>query len=132
VLFGQRYYVFCYDSSGVQVFSRPLIESLPGIQIDVISYDELSGLAIVTTDQPHGFKIGSTSNLTIAGATPDTYDGTYWMLATGPTTLSFPLAVSSNPGQTTVGGTLSFIISMTAPYFNTTMVYRNGQFEVSP
>jgi hypothetical protein len=132
VLFGQRYYVFCYNSSGVQVFSRPLIESLPGIQIDAISYDELSGLAIVATDQPHGFKIGSTTNLTIAGASPDTYNGTYWMLATGANTLSFPLSVSSNPGQTTVAGTLSFIISMTAAYFNSTMIYRNGQFEVSP
>jgi len=129
---GQRYYVNCSDLSGNLIFSRPLIETLPGLQIDALSYDELSGFSFVTTDQPHGYAIGSTISLTISGAVPDAYNGTSVMLATAPGTLSFPLSAAANPGPAMIGGALNYLISICAGYFQSTMVYRNGQFEISP
>ena len=83
----------------------------------------------VTTTNPHGFKIGSTTSLTITGSNPD-YDGTYLMLAVGPSDLQFPY--TSDLGQGVTGGSLSYLISVTKGYFNSTLVYRNSQFEVSP
>ena len=131
-LFGQRYYVNCFDLSGNLQFSRPLIESLPGLTISTLAFDELTGLVLGTTDQPHGYKIGSTTQLTISGASPDIYNGTFLVFAAGPSSFSFPLSVSSDPGAATAAGVLSYIISIAAGYFNSTLVYRQGQFEVSP
>lgn len=131
-LFGQRYYVDCYDQSGTLQFSRPLIESPGGQTIQTLAYDELSGLAQGTTDAPHGFQIGSTTMLTVSGAAPDVYNGSFLVLATGPDTFSYPLVVSADPGAASAAGVLSYDISMTAGYFASTLVYRNGVFAVSP
>ncbi len=71
-----------------------------------------------------------TLNLTIAEASPDAYNGTYSMLVDSPTTLNF--AMTNDPGTLVTSGTLSYLISLCAGYFTSTMVYRNTQFEVSP
>lgn len=131
-LFGQRYYVSCYDLFGNLIFNVPLTESPTGVDIQTLDYDELSGLAEGVATGPHGFKTGSTTRLTIAGASPDIYNGTFLVLATGPTSFSFPLTVSSYPGPATMAGVLSFDISMSAGYFTSTLVYRNSSFVVSP
>lgn len=129
-LFGQRYYLLCTDQSGNIVFNVPLITSLPSAPIENLTWDGASQTATVTTVNPHYFPLGSTLDLTIAGASPTSFNGTFPMLSTGQDTLTFPLA--SDPGQMTVAGTLSYLISMTKGYFSSTLIFRNSIFEVDP
>ena len=60
-------------------------------------------VATVTTTSPHGFTNTDTLNLTIAGAAPSGYDGTFLCTITGASTFTYPLA--SNPGSETIAGT---------------------------
>lgn len=132
VRFGQRYYVQCSALDGTPQFFLPLIESDVGKAIESLTWDELTGEAQGVTSAPHGYEIGSSAELTISGASPSDYNGTFYVLITGPNSFSFPLPLSTDPGASTVPGVLSYDISMTAGYFNSTLVYRNSQFEVNP
>jgi hypothetical protein len=62
-----------------------------------------ASVATVTTSAPHGFTIADTIQLTIAGATPAGYNGTFVCTITGASAFTYPLAV--NPGLETVPGT---------------------------
>lgn len=62
-----------------------------------------SNVVTVTTSVPHGFGIGEVFSITIAGATPIGYNGTYLATITGASTFTYPLV--SNPGVETVPGT---------------------------
>jgi hypothetical protein len=129
-LFGQRFYLLCTDQSGNVIFNIPVVESLPSSPIENLTWFGPSATATVTTVNPHGYPIGATISLTIAGAIPTGFNGTFLMLSTGATTLTFPLAM--NPGQMTTAGNLSYLISMTEGYFSSTLCFRNSMFEVSP
>jgi hypothetical protein len=129
-LFGQRYYLLCTDQTGNIVFNLPLVTSLPSSPIEDLSWDGLTQTVTVTMVNPHYYTLGSTLNLTIAGAAPSTFNGVFPMLVTGQDTLVFPL--TTDPGQMTVAGTLSYLVSMTAGYFDSTLVFRNSVFEVNP
>jgi hypothetical protein len=129
-LFGQRYYALCTDSTNTIIFNVPLIVSPGAVPIQTLTFDPTSLTATVTLVNPHSYSLGETVNLTIAGATPAGWNGTFLMLATGPNTLTFPL--SSNPGTLQVAGTLSYLISICEGFFNSTLVFRNNQFEVNP
>ena len=56
-------------------------------------------VSAVTTAAPHDFAIGDTILLTISGATPSGYNGTFLCTITGASTFTYPLA--SNPGSAT-------------------------------
>lgn len=129
-LFGQRYYLLCTDPSGDIIFNVPVVTSLPSIPIENIMWDGPSQTATVTTANPHNYPIGATIELTVAGTIPTGFNGEFPMLSTGPMTLTYPLA--GDPGQMTTAGSLSYLISMTKGYFNSTLVFRNSAFEVSP
>jgi hypothetical protein len=60
-------------------------------------------VATVTTQLPHGYTISDTIELTIAGATPTGYNGTFLATITGASTFTYPLA--SNPGSSSSSGT---------------------------
>ena len=61
------------------------------------------GVVTVTTASPHGFASSDTLNLTIAGAVPAGYNGTFLCTVTGASTFTYALA--SNPGSETTPGT---------------------------
>jgi hypothetical protein len=61
------------------------------------------GTATVIAAAPHGLPVGQTMKVTIAGAVPAAYNGTYEGTAISPTTFTYPLA--SNPGTETTPGT---------------------------
>lgn len=63
----------------------------------------LSSVATVTTSSPHGLTTSDTLMLTIAGASPSGYNGTFLCTITGASTFTYALAV--NPGSETVPGT---------------------------
>jgi hypothetical protein len=62
-----------------------------------------TGVVTATASAVHGFTIGDTFPLTIAGAVPVGYNGTYAVTVT--TTTAFTFAIASNPGTETTPGT---------------------------
>lgn len=62
-----------------------------------------NGEATVLTTNPHNLPIGQILMLTVAGASPSGYNGTFACLVTGPTAFTYPLPIS--PGGETVPGT---------------------------
>jgi hypothetical protein len=61
-----------------------------------------SSLVTATTTAPHGIATGQSLLLTIAGAIPTGYNGTFQCTSTGASTFTYPLA--SNPGTETTPG----------------------------
>lgn len=130
-LFGQRYNLNCNDSSGSDVFTGiAIVNTISGVPINTLSWDAASLTATVVTPVPHNYKIGMTFKLTISGASPDGYNGSFLMLSTNSTTLTFPLGI--DPGSFETPGLLSYLINLVGGYFNSTLIFRNNQFEVSP
>ena len=129
-LFGQRYYVNIYTLNNVLVFALPLITSLPAFQLASLTWNLSTQQVTVTTVSPHGVKLGKTVAVTIAGVSPSGYNGAFDALATGPSTFTYPMTTPLDAMTQT--GTGSFLVSITAGYFDSTMVYRNGNIEVSP
>lgn len=62
-----------------------------------------SSVVTATATAPHGFTVGDTLQLTIAGATPAGFNGTFPCTVTTTTAFTYPLTVS--PGTETVPGT---------------------------
>jgi len=62
-----------------------------------------ASVATVTTAAPHGFTIADTLLITIVGATPVGYNGTFTATITGTSTFTYPLVV--NPGSSDATGT---------------------------
>lgn len=63
----------------------------------------LAGVVTAVTAAPHGFNLNDTVNLTIAGAVPAGYNGTFACSITGASSFTYPLATS--PGSETTPGT---------------------------
>jgi hypothetical protein len=79
-----------------------------------------TNVVTATATAPHGFDIGDELELTIAGASPAEYNGTY--LCTVTTTTAFTYALMSNPGSETVPGTytpedVAELLSMATTFF---------------
>jgi hypothetical protein len=129
-LFGQRYYVNCYDGSGDRIFTVPVIPSADALALASLVWDAASLRVFAATQEPHNLAVGTVVQLTLAGATPDSYNGAHTCSITSPTEFFYPM--STDPGQIVTLGSVVYIISMTAGYFNSTLVFRDGQFEVSP
>jgi hypothetical protein len=73
-LFGQRWFIECYDGSGKLVFYEPIIETASGLSIGGLSYNPASLWVTVTTVDMHGLPIGQTISMAIAGAIPTAYN----------------------------------------------------------
>lgn len=129
-LFGQRYYLNCFDTSGNLVFSRALVDTPPAQPLEALSWSSVTRLVTATTQTPHGWTLGAVIELTIAGSAPDAFNGTFSCRVTGPS--SFVYSLAADPGDNVTPGSVSFLISLSAGYFASTLVYRGGNFEVSP
>lgn len=73
-----------------------------------------------TATSPHGYTNGDVLNLTIAGALPSGYDGTFPCTITGASTFTYPLG--TNPGAETSPGTyinaeVKSLIARTTTFF---------------
>lgn len=82
------------------------LSSLTSLLVQAKAISSLSwggGEVTATTAAPHGFTDSDTLLLTIAGAVPSGYNGTYTCTVTGASTFTYPLAVS--PGSETAPGT---------------------------
>jgi hypothetical protein len=130
LLYGARWYLNLYDVNGNWIFTEGLVPSPPGIPIQAATW--AGGSVTITTTVPHGYRPGAIISLTVAGMSPDAYNGRWSMMATGVATLRF--ALSANPGVATAYGALSYDVDLVGGYFTTsTLVFRDGtsQFEVT-
>ena len=136
----QRYYLLCTDFNNNLQFFVPTVASMPGIKLESLIWSNEQKTVTGTCISPHNIPIGTICIRTIMGAQPDPFNGIQRVLSIDPYTFTYIYINNPSPdtltfGQpvvATVSGSLNHLISMSAGYFNSTIVYRNNQFEVSP
>ena len=88
----------------------------------------LASEVTATVSGGHGYPVGQTIEVTIAGATPSGYNGTFAATITSTTEFTYPLA--SNPGSETVPGTVVVANAAVLNAMNTTFYAQAGQLSV--
>ena len=83
-----------------------------------------TSVVTVTTASPHGWTNGDVVPITIAGAVPAGYNGTFTGTITGASTLTYPLA--ANPGAETTPGTVALGAITELTLMGTTYFAGNG------
>jgi hypothetical protein len=126
----QRYYVKCTSFNNNLIFMVPLVDTLMGMEIQSLVWDENNKVVIAKLVKPHNFPIGEIVNINIIQALPTTYNGSGMALITEDNTFTYPMA--QNPGAMYEAGVVQYLISMAKSYFKSTLIFRNRQFEVSP
>jgi hypothetical protein len=126
----RRYYVNVVTMGGILIAAVPLIESPTSMPISGAFWDPQNMRAVITTNAPHPFIIGAPVKVTISSMSPNGYNGSGFVLPLSKTEMCYPVSV--DPGEVTVMGVVDYLINMVAPYFKSTLVYRNQTFEVSP
>jgi len=136
----QRFYINVYSADGTWIITVPLISSPPARSVLYAAYDPF--LSVVTVDMaPYGgwtvpyagiaTKPGTIIHYTLDGFQPNTYNGRYRCLHIQPLRFTFPMP--RDPGPLVVVGHVSRLLNMIQSVFTrSTMVYRNGAFEINP
>lgn len=87
----------------------------------ITSITQTAGLATATTTAPHGFTISDVIPLTIAGALPAAYDGTFQCTITGASTFTFAVpGGTSSPATGTITYTeedVAELLAMATTFF---------------
>lgn len=137
----QRYYVNVYDNVGNWIVTVPMTQSPPSRAVNGLSYDPLRRVMTVELVAPPFWPvpIGSTGTFSPAGTIVDYYlenfdptslNAKWRCLHINDTFFSFPL--EQNPGEINLLGSVSQYMNMVGGLFKSTLIYRNGAFEVSP
>jgi hypothetical protein len=126
----RRYYVNVVTMDGILVAAVPLITSPPSMPVSNAVWDPQNMRAVLTTANPHPFIIGAPMKVFINGMSPNAYNGAGFVLPLSKTEICYPVPI--DPGQISVLGVVDYLINLVAPYFQSTLVYRNSMFEVSP
>ena len=132
-LFGQRYYVNCYDLSQDLIFALPLVGSGTGFVLSSLACDDQGNVDAVSAT-PLSWNVGQTVRLTVSGTTPSGYSGTYPCLITGASSFTYVIP-TGGLANAQAPGNASFDVNLAGGYFTTsTLVYRTAdqRFEVSP
>jgi hypothetical protein len=136
-----RYYVNVYrQDNNAWIITVPLIASPPGRGVSSAVYDPFLNAVVVKFLDPSLWplplgagiaKPGTIIEYTLEEFQPNTYNGRYRCLHLNDTTFTFPMP--QNPGPLIVMGRVSRLLNMVDTVFRTsTMVYRNGAFEINP
>jgi len=88
----------------------------------ITSITWLSSVATVTTAAPHGYTMSDVVELTIVGATPAGYNGTFACTITGTSTFTYPLTPNPGASPASVPGTytpedVAELVAMATTYF---------------
>lgn len=126
----QRYYVNCKDLSGNLIFMVPLVGNSNPFQILSMIYDPLNQRVIAEVDEQYYLRIGRVLQANVINCVPNEYNGSGFLYVLSHNQIYYPLA--TDPGPATVLGVIDYLISMTKGYFQSTMIFRNGYFEVNP
>lgn len=126
----QRWFVTVTDNGGNLVFTKALVSS-QGLQ-PIATLSWAAGTVTIMSGTPLQYPVGALVPLTFYNTTPNAYNGPNLCAVVNRTTLSYPMP--TNPGIATSLGGYAFDVTMTAGYFNSTLVYRptTDNFEVSP
>lgn len=127
-VFGQRYYLNLFDTSGNLVLTTAVVSSGPRVSATMTWVDTgIGGLATATTAVPHNVPVGGLANVQIS-QTDSPYDGHWQVLSTGPNTLTFAIP---NPNESQpLPGQLSFNLNL-VPALGGWLIFRYdvSQFE---
>jgi hypothetical protein len=126
----QRYFVNCKDISGTLIFMVPLVGNMPPFQIKSLEYDPQNQRVVAQVDTQYYLRIGRVISANVINCVPSQYNGSGFLYVLSPNQIQYPLA--TDPGPATVLGVIDYLISMTKGYFQSTMIFRNGYFEVNP
>jgi hypothetical protein len=136
----QRYYINIYSTDGTWIYTVPLTETAIGRPVESMYYDSnqqaiIGAFQALASTPQIGIAVwrplGQIVQYTFAGFTPNALNGEINCLRTGFGTFMYSLA--SNPGSISVLGNGSRYMNMAGGYFQTsTLIYRQGQFEVNP
>lgn len=137
-----RYYINIYDQNGNWIITTPLVSTPPARPVKSAVFDPFLNNVTVEMVSPELWPVplspaglatplGTFIDYTLAGFTPDTYNGTFRAMTVDEVTFTFPM--SANPGYVTVNGTVNRYMNMIGTIFKTsTLIYRNNAFEVNP
>lgn len=130
-LFGRRLYLSLFDVNGGRIFTRALVGSVGALPVQAAPW--AGGSVALSFVNQHGFKPLTTLWLTVAGFTPDAFNGRFLAFVTNRNTITYNLA--SDPGPVTRLGAVSYDVNLVEGYVSTSvMVFREQaqQFEVTP
>lgn len=126
----QRFYVNVYAIDGTLVCSVPLVESTSGVPLASLEYDPNQRVMIATQKARMWRPIGQIVQFYLQDCDPDSLNGLYDSTVLSMNQFSFP--VDSDPGPIKQPGSNQRYMNMLGPWFTSSMIYRNGQFEVRP
>jgi hypothetical protein len=138
----QRYYINIYGYNGAWVITTPLVQTPPARKIQSIVYDINQRAVLVTMVDPSQWPVplsvaglntppGTIVDYTLENCDPTSLNRTWRSLHINSTSFSFPLA--SDPGSINILGSVNRLMNMVSGLFQTsTLIYRNGAFEVTP
>jgi hypothetical protein len=136
----QRYYINVYSSTGTWIITTALVSSPPPRNVAGAIYDPFLNAVVVTLVDPSLWPVpasgpttkpGTIIDYTLEGFQPSTYNGKFRCLHLNNTEFTFPM--DTDPGSLIVLGRVSRLLNMIDTVFEiSTMVYRNGMFEINP
>jgi hypothetical protein len=137
----QRYYINIYGTDNTWIITVPLIQTPPARGVASVVYDNLRRVMTITMVDPSQWSIplsaagtstppGTIVDYTLENFTPDVLNGKQRSIHITNTDFSFSLA--NDPGQVLILGSVSRILNMIGGMFDSTLIYRNGAFEVTP
>lgn len=135
-----RYYINIYDANGTWILTTALVSSPPARNIISCVYDPFLNSMVVQLVDPSQWPIPATGPMTRPGEMldytleefqPPSYNGKFRCMHITDTIFTFPMP--TDPGPLVVLGRVSRLLSMVdTKFLRSTMVYRNGAFEISP
>jgi hypothetical protein len=138
----QRYYINVYGADGTWIITTPLVSCPPARAVNSTKWDSTRRVLIVQMVDPSFWPVplasgalltpfGSIVDYTLEGFQPDTYNGLFRGLQIDVASFSVPMDI--DPGHVVVLGNVNRLMNMVQSVFQTSsLVYRNGAFEVNP
>lgn len=126
----QRFYINIYSVGGTLVCSVPLIASTSGVPLASLVYDPAQKMMIATRAARFWRPIGQIVQFTLQDCDPASLNGQYDCTVMSATQFSFP--IDSDPGPIKQPGSNQRYMDMLGPWFSSSMIFRNSQFEVRP
>lgn len=138
----QRYYINVYTTDGTWIITTPLVSCPPARAVNSVSWDSTRRVLTVEMVDPSFWPIPLSSgglvtppgimiDYTLEGFQPNTYNGLFRGLQVDEITFEVPMDV--DPGNVVVMGNVNRLMNMVQSVFTTSsLVYRNGAFEVNP
>jgi hypothetical protein len=138
----QRYYINVYSTDGTWIITTPLVSCPPARSVNSVNWDSTRRVLNVQMVDPSFWPVplasgalaipsGTIIDYTLEGFQPATYNGLFRGLQIDEITFSVPM--DTDPGQVVVMGNVNRLMNMVQSIFQTSsLVYRNGAFEVNP